>query len=59
MFIFNSKEGYTFFDMSKFNSDEEMYTNLWEQLYDVTISKEEKNTLEDIVDYINNDIFLI
>ena len=59
MFIFDIKNGYTYFDMSKFNSDEEMYTKLWEELYNITISKEEKNTVQDIVDYINSDIFLI
>jgi len=59
MFIFNKEQGYIFFDTSKFNSDEEMYEKLWNEMYNVTISKEEENTVQDIVDYINNDIFLI
>lgn len=59
MFIFNKEQGYIFFDMSKFNSDGEMYERLWYHMYNVTISKEEENTVQNVVDYINNDIFLI
>tara|TARA_B100001063_G_C16767564_1_gene559600 strand:+ start:85 stop:255 length:171 start_codon:yes stop_codon:yes gene_type:complete len=48
-----------FFDMSKFNNDEEMYETLWKLLYNVDIPKEDKDFLEDIVEYVNGDKLLV
>jgi len=47
------------FDMSKFNNDEEMYRTMWKILYNIDIPKNDKNFLEDIVDYVNGEKLLV
>lgn len=59
MFIINAKGKYEYFDFTKFNSDEDMYLKLWYILYGVKIEKDETSSLQDIVDFVNGDKFLI
>ena len=59
MYIMTYLGDIVFFDMSKFNNDEEMYTTLWKLLYNVDIPKEDKDFLEDIVEYVNGDKLLV
>ena len=48
-----------YFDMSKFNNDEEMYQHLWKLMYDIDIPKNDKDFLESIVDYVNGEKILV
>ncbi len=59
MYIMTYLGDIVFFDMSKFNNDEEMYETLWKLLYNVDIPKEDKDFLEDIVEYVNGDKLLV
>ncbi len=59
MFIMDYKGEIINFDMSKFNNDEEMYRTMWKILYNIDIPKNDKNFLEDIVDYVNGEKLLV
>jgi hypothetical protein len=59
MFIMNYKGEIINFDMSKFNNDEEMYRTMWKILYNIDIPKNDKDFLEDIVDYVNGEKLLV
>lgn len=59
MFIMDYKGEIVNFDMSKFNNDEEMYRTMWKILYNIDIPKNDKNFLEDIVDYVNGEKLLV
>ena len=59
MYIMTYLGDIVFFDMSKFNNDEKMYETLWKLLYNVDIPKEDKDFLEDIVEYVNGDKLLV
>ena len=48
-----------FFDLSKFNQDEEMYISLWKILYNIEIPKNDKDFLNSIVDYVNGEKILV
>lgn len=51
-----TKEGkIIYFDVTKFNSDNEMYERLWKLLYNIDLPKEEVHFLDDIVDYVNGE----
>jgi len=59
MFIMDYKGEIVNFDMSKFNNDEEMYRTMWKILYNIDIPKNDKDFLEDIVDYVNGEKLLV
>ena len=59
MFIMDYKGEIINFDMSKFNNDEEMYRTMWKILYNIDIPKNDKDFLEDIVDYVNGEKLLV
>ena len=51
-----TKEGkIVYFDVSKFNSDDEMYETLWKELYGIDLPKENDNFIDSLVDYINGE----
>jgi hypothetical protein len=59
MYVMNYKGEIVYFDMSKFNNDEEMYTHLWKIVYNIDIPKNDKNFLDDILGYVNGDKLLV
>ena len=59
MFIMDYKGEIVNFDMSKFNNDKEMYRTMWKILYNIDIPKNDKDFLEDIVDYVNGEKLLV
>jgi len=59
MFIMNYNGEIINFDVSKFNNDKEMYITMWKILYNIDIPKNEKDFLEDIVDYVNGEKLLV
>ena len=59
MYIMKHTGEVIYFDMSKFNNDEEMYRHLWKLMYDIDIPKNDKDFLECIVDYVNGEKILV
>ena len=51
-----TKEGeIMYFDVTKFNSDYEMYNELWKLLYGIELPKENENFIDSLVEYVNGE----
>ena len=59
MYIMSYEGEIVFFDLSKFNQDEEMYISLWKILYNIEIPKNDKDFLNSIVEYVNGEKILV
>ena len=55
----NYKGEMVYFDMSKFNNEQEMYHKLWKLMYNIDVPKKEKNFMKSIVDYVNGEKLLV
>ena len=55
MYIMTKEGKVIYFDVTKFNSDNEMYTTLWKVLYGIDLPTQEVSLLDDIIDYVNGE----
>ena len=55
MYIMTKEGDILYFDITKFNSDNEMYQTLWKISYGINLPKENENILDSIVEYVNGE----
>jgi len=55
MFIMTKEGKIIYFDITKFNSDNEMYETLWNVLYGIDLPKENDDFIDSLVDYVSGE----